>query len=234
MDDRLLKSRSYRGIISASFGLYFAHFRLFFKATWLRALVFSVFFAALAMLLAVELPAITATVMKEELVTKVGLSQDTANQYLLVVGGIVVLALCCLASWIWIAPKVLRKLNELHASEADNLPGKWRKVFRKLLRPRHWGQLFITLLVAGLLIGVVLGVCLLPSIILAYAHFISQEGFLNGDPTGMPGYVFPLSAVTFLLTGFVMVYLCMPILLTAYYLYGSIVAYEKEEKKIDL
>ena len=46
MDYILFKNRSYRGVISKGLGLYFTHFRLFFKASWLMAIVFALVFAA--------------------------------------------------------------------------------------------------------------------------------------------------------------------------------------------
>lgn len=53
MEYALFKSRSYRGVISKGLGLYFSHFRLFLKASWLMAVIFAVVFAALEMLLSI-------------------------------------------------------------------------------------------------------------------------------------------------------------------------------------
>lgn len=70
MEYALFKSRSYRGVISKGLGLYFSHFRLFLKASWLMAVIFAVVFAVLEMLLSIQLPALSATIMKQELVLK--------------------------------------------------------------------------------------------------------------------------------------------------------------------
>ena len=47
MEYTLYKNRSYRSVISAGFGLYFTQFRLFFKASWIMALIYAAVFAAL-------------------------------------------------------------------------------------------------------------------------------------------------------------------------------------------
>lgn len=48
----------------------------------------------------------------------------------------------------------------------------------------------------------------------------------------MPGYMTVLSAITFFLTGAVLVYLCMPMLTWLYYVYGSVISFEREKSKI--
>ena len=316
MEYALLKNRSYRGVISAGFGLYFSHFRLFFKASWLMALVFAVVFTALEMLLAVRLPAITATILKLELVQRVGLSAEVAQQYLMTIGGILILALLYVVAKALTTATVLSKLKEHHDTNTMTIPKRWLSVSPRLmgrtlkgfvftilvmlipaiivgglfsvlmrfvaLAPYtlmasvslvslvlvllylpllyvfmkyvmsasgsyfamlrkvyatglgHWGHIFTTWLISGMMIGVLAIVCCLPTIILAQAHFASQEGFLNGDPLGMPSYITPLSVGTFFLTGFMLVYLCMPMLMTVYYMYGSIESYENEKEKTKL
>ena len=316
MEYALLKNRSYRGVISTGFGLYFSHFRLFFKSSWLMALLFAAVFAALEMMLAVELPAITATIMKQELVQRVGLSMETAQQYLMTIGGILLLILLYVVVKALTMATVLNKLKEHHDTNTMTIPKRWLcispqlmgrtlkgfiftllvmlipaivmgglfavlvrfvslapytlmvsvllvslvlvllylpllYVFMKyvlnpgnsyfsLLRKAcptgfsHWGHIFTTCLICGIIIGVLCGICCLPTIILAQAHFASQEGFLNGDPLGMPSYITPLSIGTFFLTGFMLVYLCMPMLMTVYYMYGSIESYENEKEKTKL
>ena len=99
---------------------------------------------------------------------------------------------------------------------------------------RHWGHIFTTCLIGGMIIGVLMSIFLLPAIILTQANVMAQEGFLNGDPLGMPDYVNVLTIVTFFLTGFVLIYLYLPILLVFYYMYGSIETYEKEKNKLEI
>ena len=122
MDYELYKSRSYRSIISTGFGYYFTYFRQFLKASWRWTILFSLLFAAWAMLMAVQLPAITSSIMHEELVEKVGIQTDSAQQYLMTAGGIVVLALLCLVAGVWIAVKVLKRMNLLQGEGKTGLP----------------------------------------------------------------------------------------------------------------
>ena len=316
MEYVLFKNRSYRGVISTSYGLYFSHFRLFFKASWLMAMIFAIVFAALEMLLSVQLPALSATIMKNELVLKTELSQEVAQQYLVTVGITFLLILLFIIVEALTAATVLNKLKEHHDTNTMTVPHRWLaissrlmgrtlkgylftiltvlvpvgslavlvlvlhhlmpaaimtlmivvavlyvllgllyfpmlfvfmnyimnqgKSYFHLLGPsytkglRHWGHIFTTCLIGGMIICVVASICCLPAIILAQAHWASQEGFLNGDPLGMPDYINILSFITYFLTGFILVYLYMPMLLITYYMYGSIEAYEQEKNKLDI
>ena len=316
MEYALFKNRSYRGVISKGFGLYFSHFRLFFKASWLMAVIFAIVFAALEMSLSVQLPALSATIMKQELVLKTQLSPEVAQQYLVTVGITFLLILLYIVVEALTVATVVNKLKEHHDTNTMTMPKRWfavscrmmgrtmkgyvftiltvlipvlllavlfvavhhfmptatttlmivglvlsillgllyfpmlfvfvkyvmnqGKSYFSLLVPsytmglRHWGHIFTTCLIGGMIICVFAGICCLPTIILAQAHWISQEGFLNGDPLGMPDYINIMSYITYFLTGFVLVYLYMPMLLIAYYMYGSIETYEQEKNKLDI
>ena len=98
----------------------------------------------------------------------------------------------------------------------------------------HWGHIFTTCLIGGIIISILMGIFCLPAIVLTQANVMAQEGFLNGDPLGMPDYANLLTIVTFFLTGFVLVYLYMPLLLVCYYMYGSIERYEQEKNKLKI
>lgn len=316
MEYALLKSRSYRGVISTGFGLYLSHFRLFFKVSWLMALLFSAVFAALGMMVSVQLPAITASIMKQLLVQQAPLSMEMAQQYLMTAMAIILLVMLYVVVDAFTYATVLNKLKEHHDTGTMTVPQHWFSMSRRLmgrtlkgflftilvilipgallsgvmlilikyvgvanitmivtivlvslvlmllslpliyvfmkyvmnsgtayfsLLPkayaiglRHWGHIFTTYVIGYLLVGVLAMVCTLPANILSKAHFASQEGFLNGDALGMPSYITPLTIGTFFLTGFILVYLCLPMVMIAYYLYGSIVSYENEKTKIDI
>ena len=98
----------------------------------------------------------------------------------------------------------------------------------------HWGHIFTTCLIGGIIISILMGIFCLPAIVLTQANVMAQEGFLNGDPLGMPDYANLLTIVTFFLTGFVLVYLYMRLLLVCYYMYGSIERYEQEKNKLKI
>lgn len=315
MEYTLYKNRSYRSVISAGFGLYFTQFRLFFKASWIMALIYAAVFAALGSLCAIKLPAITAEIMKQTLVQHQLLARETAEEYLIIGGIFIVLTLLYIVVEAFTFATVLNKLKEHQDTDKMTVPRKWFGVHTKLmgrtlkgylfsllvilipvlviagviyvllkyvaLAPitlevtaliatlfivllsfpliyvamkyilnkggyfsvfskaygiglSHWGHIFTTCLIGGIIISILMGIFCLPAIVLTQANVMAQEGFLNGDPLGMPDYANLLTIVTFFLTGFVLVYLYMPLLLVCYYMYGSIERYEQEKNKLKI
>lgn len=315
MEYTLYKNRSYRSVISAGFGLYFTQFRLFFKASWIMALIYAAVFAALGTLCAIKLPAITAEIMKQTLVQHQLLTREIAEEYLITGGIFIVLALLYIVVEAFTFATVLNKLKEHQDTDKMTVPRRWFGVRTKLmgrtlkgylfsllvilipvlviagviyvllkyvaLAPitlevtaliatlfivllsfpliyvamkyilnkggyfsvfskaygtglSHWGHIFTTCLIGGIIISILMGIFCLPAIVLTQANVMAQEGFLNGDPLGMPDYANLLTIVTFFLTGFVLVYLYMPLLLVCYYMYGSIERYEQEKNKLKI
>ena len=315
MEYTLYKNRSYRSVISAGFGLYFTQFRLFFKASWIMALIYAAVFAALGTLCAIKLPAITAEIMKQTLVQHQLLTREIAEEYLITGGIFIVLTLLYIVVEAFTFATVLNKLKEHQDTDKMMVPRSWFGVRTKLmgrtlkgylfsllvilipvlviagviyvllkyvaLAPitlevtaliatlfivllsfpliyvamkyilnkggyfsvfskaygtglSHWGHIFTTCLIGGIIISILMGIFCLPAIVLTQANVMAQEGFLNGDPLGMPDYANLLTIVTFFLTGFVLVYLYMPLLLVCYYMYGSIERYEQEKNKLKI
>ena len=315
MEYTLYKNRSYRSVISAGFGLYFTQFRLFFKASWIMALIYAAVFAALGTLCAIKLPAITAEIMKQTLVQHQLLTREIAEEYLIIGGIFIVLTLLYIVVEAFTFATVLNKLKEHQDTDKMMVPRRWFGVRTKLmgrtlkgylfsllvilipvlaiagliyvllkyvaLAPitlevtaliatlfivllsfpliyvamkyilnkggyfsvfskaygtglSHWGHIFTTCLIGGIIISILMGIFCLPAIVLTQANVMAQEGFLNGDPLGMPDYANLLTIVTFFLTGFVLVYLYMPLLLVCYYMYGSIERYEQEKNKLKI
>ena len=315
MEYTLYKNRSYRSVISAGFGLYFTQFRLFFKASWIMALIYAAVFAALGTLCAIKLPAITAEIMKQTLVQHQLLAREIAKEYLITGGIFIVLTLLYIVVEAFTFATVLNKLKEHQDTDKMMVPRRWFGVRTKLmgrtlkgylfsllvilipvlviagviyvllkyvaLAPitlevtaliatlfivllsfpliyvamkyilnkggyfsvfskaygtglSHWGHIFTTCLIGGIIISILMGIFCLPAIVLTQANVMAQEGFLNGDPLGMPDYANLLTIVTFFLTGFVLVYLYMPLLLVCYYMYGSIERYEQEKNKLKI
>ena len=315
MEYTLYKNRSYRSVISAGFGLYFTQFRLFFKASWIMALIYAAVFAALGSLCAIKLPAITAEIMKQTLVQHQLLTREIAEEYLITGGIFIVLTLLYIVVEAFTFATVLNKLKEHQDTDKMMVPRRWFGVRTKLmgrtlkgylfsllvilipvlviagviyvllkyvaLAPitlevtaliatlfivllsfpliyvamkyilnkggyfsvfskaygtglSHWGHIFTTCLIGGIIISILIGIFCLPAIVLTQANVMAQEGFLNGDPLGMPDYANLLTIVIFFLTGFVLVYLYMPLLLVCYYMYGSIERYEQEKNKLKI
>ena len=58
-------------------------------------------------------------------------------------------------------------------------------------------------------------------------------GVMYGDPYNMPSYIGWLSALVFLLIGFIQAYIMLSFLFPLYYMYGSIEAHEQEKNKFN-
>lgn len=74
-------------------------------------------------------------------------------------------------------------------------------------------------------------IILLPAIILGMAKAMSDHGASLGDPLGMPDNIAMITAITFLLAGFLSAYIRMSALFPLFYLYGSIETRENERCK---
>lgn len=96
---------------------------------------------------------------------------------------------------------------------------------------RHWGLLFLVLLISTLLVCVAEIIVTLPAFILSIANQSAQEGLLMGDPLGMPSYMNVLTCVTSALCSFMGFYVSLPLLFHIYYIYGSIEAQEQEREQ---
>lgn len=160
MEYALFKSRSYRGVISKGLGLYFSHFRLFLKASWLMAVIFAVVFAALEMLLSIQLPALSATIMKQELVLKTELSPEIAQQYLVSVGITFLLVLLFMIAEALTVGTVVNKLKEHHDTNTMTVPKRWFSISRRMMGRTLKGYVFntLTILVPVLLLAVLVAV----------------------------------------------------------------------------
>ena len=133
MEYTLYKNRSYRSVISAGFGLYFTQFRLFFKASWIMALIYAAVFAALGTLCAIKLPAITAEIMKQTLVQHQLLAREIAEEYLITGGIFIVLTLLYIVVEAFTFATVLNKLKEHQDTDKMMVPRRWFGVRTKLM-----------------------------------------------------------------------------------------------------
>ena len=147
MDYILFKNRSYRGVISKGLGLYLTHFRLFFKASWLTAIVFALVFAAMETLLSIQLPALSATIMRQELVLKTALSPEVAQQYLATLGITFFLILLYAVVEALTAATVLNKLKEHHDANTMIVPKRWFAISRRMMGRTLKGYFFTFLTV---------------------------------------------------------------------------------------
>ena len=95
---------------------------------------------------------------------------------------------------------------------------------------RHWGFIFIVVLIAAIVEVFLMMLLSLPAIILSMANTQSTLGVAMGDPYALPAYMPALAAGTFLIIGFLQAYVMLSVLFPIYYMYGSIDAQEQEKQ----
>ena len=109
----------------------------------------------------------------------------------------------------------------------------FHKIFFKSFRvgARHWGYIFITLLLVSLCMMFVMLLITFPSNVLMLALKQSVAGELEGDPSGVPGYfgalVYGVSMLTYICSSLLGIF----VLFVGYFMYGSIKNKELEKKK---
>ena len=112
--------------------------------------------------------------------------------------------------------------------------GYWSNLFGHYGKGmRRWGFIFLVVFMTTL-IGLVCYIFTsFPAIILSLAGNEANMGFQYGDPYNMPSYIGWLSALVFLLIGFIQAYIILSFLFPLYYMYGSIEAHEQEKNKFN-
>ena len=112
--------------------------------------------------------------------------------------------------------------------------GYWNNLFGHYGKGmRRWGFIFLVVFMAALIGWVCYIFTSLPAIILSMAGNEANKGVLYGDPYNLPSYIGWLSALVFLLIGFIQAYVMLSFLFPAYYMYGSIEAHEQEKNKFN-
>ena len=99
---------------------------------------------------------------------------------------------------------------------------------------KHWGYIFLTLLVVTICVGVVSLIISLPLIILFTAYGFSIQGVALGDDPGIPGYFTTLAYGVSVVAYFIYAILMLFIMFVSYYIYGSIEAKEQEKRNLNL
>lgn len=89
---------------------------------------------------------------------------------------------------------------------------------------RHWGFLFITILLTGIIVAVLCLIVMAPNYLILLAHFADLQGVNMGDTGGLPSYFGILSFFASLISAFIYVYLMTWAFMVYYYAYGSIEA----------
>jgi hypothetical protein len=88
----------------------------------------------------------------------------------------------------------------------------------------HWGFLFITILLTGIIAAVLCLIVMAPNYLIMMAHFANLQGVSMGDASGLPSYFEILAFFASLISDFIYVYLMTWAFMVYYYAYGSIEA----------
>ena len=112
--------------------------------------------------------------------------------------------------------------------------GYWSNLFSHYDKGMHrWGFIFLVVFMTTLIGCVCYMFTSFPAIILSIAGNEANKGFLYGDPYVLPSYIGWLSALVFLLIGFIQAYIMLSFLFPVYYMYGAIEAHEQEKNKFN-
>jgi hypothetical protein len=111
-----------------------------------------------------------------------------------------------------------------------------KKVFSIFQKPyvmglRHWGYIFLTALLTGIINMVISIVVLLPFYVIVLCNMINRNGMAFGDPSGLTGGFLFLAFITAAVCTFVGLFVRPWIVFSYYYAYGSIEEKEKGRKK---
>lgn len=95
---------------------------------------------------------------------------------------------------------------------------------------RHFGFIFITMFVVGIILGVICLFTITPFIIILLAQITSQFGALEGDELGTPEYFHLLLYVVSVISCFILLYINVMWIYVSFYVYGSIETQDNERK----
>ena len=259
-DSTLMKARSYRSILAEGYRLYNGNFRKLFKASWLMTLVYAIVGAALGTLGNIQLPNMTAlimalvvlillTIIMDSLATATVLSKLKEHQDADAIttpvswwkpdGSLmgrtlkaVVYALPLFIILIPLFPLILPLYYVIMKYVMTPGHSFWSSLWGDYKRGlRYWGSTFLVLFVSTLLVVLVSIIVLTPAAILTLANVQAQQSMMIGDPSGMPGYILPLTFATLTLTHFIEYYVVLVVLVHLYYVYGSIETKEREREQ---
>lgn len=94
---------------------------------------------------------------------------------------------------------------------------------------KHWGYIFITMLLLCIVTGAVVLLISLPILILIFALGIAVAGVAMGDDLGLPSYFYPMMYAVGVVTFFIISMINLYRMFVVYYLYGSIETRTKEK-----
>ena len=111
-----------------------------------------------------------------------------------------------------------------------------KKVFSIFQKPyvtglRHWGYIFLTALLTGIIDMVISIIVLLPFYVILLANMVNRNGMTFGDPSGLTGGFLFLAFITAAVCTFVGLFIRPWVMFCFYYAYGSIEEKEKGKRE---
>lgn len=131
-DDMIMKTRSYRSVLTVGMRLYTTSFRKLFKASWQMVLLFAVTGGALGTLSAIRLPDITALLVRQ-FASYGGLFLETICELGNIILFVMALLIIWLATMTLAQATVLAKLKEHKETGLITMPPYWFSASSQLM-----------------------------------------------------------------------------------------------------
>lgn len=238
--EQIYKYRSFSASIASGYKLFRANLRTILYKSWIEAVSFALLFGLTLVMAALELKAAFVCAALALLVSTVFWN---GRLFQLIDGGtpkdklwraaraVVVGILFMLLPFIGIP--LLNVMMEIMLEEHPKV-GKALKTGFK-----HWGYLFLTLLMSGLIMMALSLVLAIPLYICIYGIISNHLGMLAGDPSGLPASFPVILFFVGMLTAFIFLFAQLWQTYAFAYAHGAILsreeyrAKEKEEKKAE-
>jgi hypothetical protein len=238
--EQIYKYRSFSASIASGYKLFRANLRTILYKSWIEAVSFAILFGLTLVMAALELKAAFVCAALALLVSTVFWN---GRLFQLIDGGtpkdklwraaraVVVGILFMLLPFIGIP--LLNVMMEIMLEEHPKV-GKALKTGFK-----HWGYLFLTLLMSGLIMMALSMVLAIPLYICIYGIISNHLGMLAGDPSGLPASFPVILFFVGMLTAFIFLFAQLWQTYAFAYAHGAILsreeyrAKEKEEEKAE-
>ncbi|MDD2602530.1 MAG: hypothetical protein PHX91_06230 [Prevotella sp.] len=141
-------------------------------------------------------------------------ANDIAISYGLVLAFMVIVAISTLPLGYGYMKYVIEPNTKLHTVFGRSYCDGWR----------YWGYLFVLTLLAGILLGLLYFVVMMPSAVIEFSTTLDRQGIAMGDQSGMPSYIGLLSFVTTMICAAIWSFMAIWLMMVYYYAYGHIEA----------
>lgn len=164
-----------------------------------------------------------------------GMMADTApvmdvTPYILASSLITIIAGLLLLPYLYVGTKYLMAPVDGNERKRNRLPRLVFKAYGQGIR--HWGYIFITVLLLGIIVAAVQFIVSIPMSILVVALGLAVSGTLSGDELGLPGYFYPMMYIVSVATYFILTAATVYSMFVMSYMYGSIETRIEEKRSL--